>query len=196
MGGVLLVLLVVIGSVVVGLVRGGETGRLADAKLRLLPVLIAGGALSLGATLASAARTMTTVAPWMAVLGMIGLLAFALANRHQPGMLMIAVGLACNLLVFVLNGGMPVTDAALAKAGIDATAGPAPGRPDALHVLARDGGLVLALGDVLAVRPLRALVSIGDIAQYAGLFLLVQGVMVGVVPSRGARYELFDYRVR
>jgi hypothetical protein len=197
MGGVLLVLLTIIISVAVGLVRGGETGRLAEGNLRLIAVLVVGAGLQLGATLASVVGTMASVAPWMSALGMACMLAFAVANQRQPGMLMFAFGLFCNLLVVTLNGGMPVTDVALERAGLASTGGPAPDRPDSLHVLADAGTRLPFLGDVLAVRPLRAVVSVGDIAQYAGLFLLVQGLMVrGARAGRPPRYELFDYRVR
>lgn len=197
MGGVLLVLLTVVASVVVGLLRGGVTGRLAEADLRLLPLLVAGGVLVLGATLSAVVGTMEGIAPWMSVLGMVGLLAFALANHRQPGMLMLAFGLLCNLLVVVLNGGMPVHDTTLDKAGIDAGAGPTPERPDALHVRADSGSRLPILADLFAVRPLRTVVSLGDVAQYAGLFLLVQGLMTrGARAGRPPRYELFDYRVR
>jgi Family of unknown function (DUF5317) len=197
MGGVLLVLLTVIISVAFGLVRGGETGRLAEAELRFLTVLVIGLALQFGATIASVVGILTSVAPWMWVLGMACTLAFAVVNQRQPGMLMLAFGLFCNLLAVTLNGGMPVTDVALARAGITLAGGPAADRPDALHVLADAGTRLPFLADVLAVRPLRTVVSIGDIAQYAGLFLLIQGVMVrGARAGRPPRYELFDYRVR
>jgi hypothetical protein len=197
MGGVLLVLLTIIASVAVGLVRGGETSRLVQANLRLLPLLVAGAVLQLGATLATVVGVLDAVAPWMSLIGMAALLAFAVANHRQPGVLMFGLGVLCNLVVVALNGGMPVTDGTLDKAGIDAVGGIDAPRPDALHVWADSGSRLLILGDLFAVRPLRAVVSLGDIAQYAGLFLLVQGLMVrGSRSERPPRYEMFDYRVR
>jgi hypothetical protein len=197
MGGVLLVLLTIITSVVVGLVRGGEPSRLLQANLRLLVVLIVGAALLLGAAVATVVGTLAAVTPWMSLLGMVALLAFAVANHRQPGMILFGLGVLCNLLVVALNGGMPVTEATLDKAGIDAVGGLAAARPDALHVWADASSKLLILGDLFAVRPLRAVVSLGDIAQYAGLFLLVQGLMLrGAGAERPSRYEMFDYRVR
>jgi hypothetical protein len=197
MGGVLLVLLTVIASVVVGLVRGGVVTRLVQANLRLLPLLVIGAALLLGAVLATAVGVMEGVAPWMSLLGMVALLAVAAANHRQPGMLMFGIGVLSNLVVVALNGGMPVTEATLDKAGIDAAGGIDAARPDALHVWADAGTRLLLLGDLFAVRPLRAVVSLGDIAQLAGLFLLIQGVMLhGARSERPPRYEMFDYRVR
>jgi Family of unknown function (DUF5317) len=197
MGGVLLVLLTIITSVVVGLVRGGVASRLVQANLRLPVLLVIGAALQLGAVLATTFGVLEGIAPWMLLLGTVALLGFAVANHRQPGMLMFGVGVFCNLLVVALNGGMPVTEATLEKAGIEPAGGIDAARPDALHIWADARTRLLLLGDLFAVRPLRTVVSLGDIAQLAGLFLLVQGVMLhGARSERPPRYEMFDYRVR
>src|SRR6266498_3151847 len=48
--------------------------------------------------------------------------------------------------------------------------------------------LVGLLGDQFAVRPLRAAVSFGDVAEMAGLFLLAQALVLGSTP-RAPRAE-------
>jgi hypothetical protein len=66
----------------------------------------------------------------------------------------------------------------LARAGV-AVERPVPHRPDAKHVIQGSGARLALLGDRLAVRPLRTVVSFGDVAEFAGLFLLVQSLVIG-----------------
>src|SRR6266536_161965 len=56
---------------------------------------------------------------------------------------------------------------------------PVPHRPDAKHVIDGPGTRLAVLGDRLAVRPLRTAASFGDVAELAGLFLLVQWLVIG-----------------
>jgi hypothetical protein len=37
---------------------------------------------------------------------------------------------------------------------------------------------------------------VGDIAQYAGLFLLIQGLMAGTEQTLQTRFKVFDYSRR
>lgn len=197
MGEILLVVLIGVLSGVAGALRGGQIEGLTQGNLRLVPALLAGLVLQGMAVLAAGAGWRWGLILPLSLLGMVALLAFAVANHRLPGVLLIGLGLACNLLVMGLNGGMPVTDATLERAGRPvAEGGAAPERPDALHVRAGSGSRLLMLSDVLAMRPLRTVSSIGDIAQYAGLFLLVQGLMLKGAQAQRPRYELFDYRVR
>src|SRR6266508_1321289 len=84
-----------------------------------------------------------------------------------------ARSLLANLLVLVLNLGVPVSVETLDHAGV-AVEQPVPHRPDAKHVIDGPGTRLAVLGDRLAVRPLRTAASFGDVAELAGLFLLVQ----------------------
>src|SRR6266508_1504730 len=86
---------------------------------------------------------------------------------------LLALGLLANLLVLVLNLGVPVSVETLDHAGV-AVEQPVPHRPDAKHVIDGPGTRLAVLGDRLAVRPLRTAASFGDVAELAGLFLLVQ----------------------
>jgi Family of unknown function (DUF5317) len=194
MGGVVLVALVVLAGVVAGIVQRGSFEGLTRAPVRLVPLLVGSLVLQLGVVLAQG----LVRSPWPVVAVMLvsltGLLGFALANLRLPGMTLIAIGLLCNLLVIGLNGGMPVSDGALARSG--RAVGPTVERPDARHVLVDEGTRLPQLADALAVRPLGTVVSVGDVAQYAGLFLLVQGLMVGSSLSRRPRFQEFDYGVR
>jgi hypothetical protein len=112
------------------------------------------------------------------------LLAVARANGRMPGIPLIALGLLLNLAAVVANAGMPTSEATLARAGV-AVERPLPHRPDAKHVLAGEGTRLGLLGDRLAVRPLRAVVSYGTVCELAGLFLLVQYLLMAAAPDRG-----------
>lgn len=194
-GEILLVLVVGVLGGVTGALRGGQIEGLTQSSIRLTPVLLAGLGLQGAAVLAAGAGWSLGVILPASLLGMVALLAVAVANHRLPGMVLIGLGLACNLLVAGFNGGTPVTDATLERAGRSVADVP-PERPDALHVRADSGSRLLMLSDILAMRPLRTVSSIGDVAQYAGLFLLVQSLMVKGAQAQRPRYELFDYRVR
>jgi hypothetical protein len=86
---------------------------------------------------------------------------------------LVAVGLLANALVVGLNGAMPVSDAALGRAGVstqDIVSG-----EDPRHELAGQGTRLRSVGDVIPVAlPLRPeVVSPGDVLVAAGLAQLV-----------------------
>jgi hypothetical protein len=91
---------------------------------------------------------------------------FALANRHLPGLPLIAMGGALNLAAIVANGGvMPASAAALRLAGLPAEAG----FSNSAHVA--DANLAW-LGDVFAIPsgwPFANVFSIGDVVVVIGL---------------------------
>jgi Family of unknown function (DUF5317) len=185
MGEPLVFLLVGAAAVVAGLARGGVLRGLARTGVRqrrlglvclvvqatvvAWPLRAVGLPLGLGALLLAAALAV--------------LLAVARANGSLGGVPLIALGLLLNLVPVVANAGMPTSEATLARAGV-AVARPLPHRPDAKHVLGPGTRLAL-LGDRLAVRPLRAVVSYGTVCELAGLFLLLQFLLLAAAPGRG-----------
>jgi Family of unknown function (DUF5317) len=196
MGGVVLVVLVVLAGIVVASVQRGSLEGLSRTELRLGPLLVVAVVVQLAVVLASGLDRLAGLVVALSLASLAALVVLALANRRLPGMTLIAIGAFCNLLVIGLNGGMPVTDGALARSGqVVERSARAPERPDARHVRVDEGTRLRQLGDVLAVRPLATVVSVGDIAQYAGLFLLVQGLMLRDV-QRGEGFQEFDYGVR
>lgn len=84
------------------------------------------------------------------------LVAFAISNLHLTGMGVMTVGLCANLLVMMMNGGMPVSARALRAAGI-ATDGDLAG---ARHVEGSNDDLTV-LGDIIPLNGL--VVSYGDL---------------------------------
>jgi len=99
--------------------------------------------------------------------------AFLLANRGVRGTGLVALGLAANALVVGVNGAMPVSPEAAARAGVG-TQDLLTGR-DPRHEPADDATRLAWLGDVvplpLPVRP--EVVSPGDVLVAAGLAQLV-----------------------
>lgn len=166
-------------GVVLGVVAGGRLASLADVHLRWWGVLAAGVALQvLAGPLGLGGRPGTT-----AVAGSyLCLLAFALANRALAGMPVILVGLALNATVILVNGGMPVRAEAVAAVGLD------PERIDPAdlgakrHLEGPDDRLTF-LGDVLPVRPLGEVVSVGDVVLATGVAALLFRVLRPRAPA-------------
>jgi hypothetical protein len=90
----------------------------------------------------------------------------AAANAHLPGALAIATGSLLNLVVVVLNGGMPVSEDAAAVAATSTHVG------DGLHVTLSATTQVAALADVIPIGIFRSVYSVGDVVTGAGGFWL------------------------
>ena len=186
MGTLLLFLLAGLAGVGAGRLRGGRRRSLLRAKVHARTLALA--LLALQALVGSLALRSVGIPRGVGVillfLALAGLLAVARANGQFAGVPLLALGLLANLLVLVLNFGVPVQRETLTRAGITIER-PVPHRPDAKHVIDGPGTRLLLLGDQLAVRPLRTVVSFGDVAEMAGLFLLVQALVIGSAPREG-----------
>ncbi|MCU0504328.1 MAG: DUF5317 domain-containing protein [Chloroflexi bacterium] len=108
----------VAAGLVVGLVSGGRIGRLADLRIRWAWLAIAGLAVQVLLFLTPVGDALGPVAPWAYAGSTAAILAVILANLRVPGLAIVAVGAASNLLAIVANGGyMPVSPGALATLG-------------------------------------------------------------------------------
>ncbi len=100
--------------------------------------------------------------------------AFLLANRHIPGLLVIALGGALNFAAIAANGGvMPADPDAIEAAGIAQKAG------DFTNSAATSDAPLGFLGDVFhtpAWLPIHNVYSVGDIEIVIGAFLLLHFV--------------------
>ncbi len=95
------------------------------------------------------------------------LLAVVAVNRRVPGAALMATGLAMNLAVVGLNGGMPVGADAIRAAGGD---GAIVIEDDAKYHLMSDDDVLRPLADVVPVpRPFGVVLSIGDVLLYGGM---------------------------
>ena len=171
-----LVLVVLLCALLVGRVSGGSVDRLGALHLRRRRLVVAAlGVQALGAVVGG---------PLHAV-GLAGsaalVTAFLVANRGVRGTGLVALGLGANALVVALNGAMPVSPDAAARAGVDLDAVRA--GLDSRHVVAGAGTRLGLLGDVvpvlLPVRP--EVVSPGDVLVASGL---AQLVVVGMLAGR------------
>jgi hypothetical protein len=98
------------------------------------------------------------------------LLAFALRNVTSPGFVLLSLGLLLNLAVIGMNGGMPVTRAALADSGqLDTIADLERGGGNKHH-LEDERSVLLPLADAIGLPdPIGQAVSVGDLLMYAGI---------------------------
>src|SRR6266508_309089 len=170
LGTLALFLLAVLAGIGAAPIRGGKARSLLEAKVHAKLV----GLVCLGLQAIVGALALRSVGIPRGV----GALLLGLALVGLLGVPLLALGLLANLLVLVLNLGVPVSVETLDHAGV-AVEQPVPHRPDAKHVIDGPGTRLAVLGDRLAVRPLRTAASFGDVAELAGLFLLVQWLVIG-----------------
>jgi hypothetical protein len=151
-------------GVVAGLVGGGRLTNLGLRTFRAWPLLAAGIVLQ-------AVPGATALA-----LSYLCLLAFALANLRLAGMGVLAVGLALNALVVVVNGGMPVHHGAPTLSG--------------KHHAERPDDTLTVLDDRIPVDPLGEVLSFGDLVLAVGLAVTAASLVRR--PPEGRHAQLAD----
>src|SRR6266700_2983941 len=147
LGTLALFVLAILAGVGAGALRGGRLRSLLEAKVhaRVVGLVCLGLQGIVGALALRSVGIPRGVGALLLGLALVGLLGVARANGQLPGVPLLALGLLANLLVLVLNLGVPVSVDTLHRAGV-AVEQPVPHRPDAEH---------------------------------AGLFLLVQWLVIG-----------------
>ena len=170
-------LIVLAISILMALLRGGRFLNLSEIKLRAWPLLLVGFGLQIVADRIPSDRSWShDAAVTLIIVSFIPLIWLAWLNRHEAGMWLVGVGVFMNFTVIALNGGMPVLpEAASIGLGRDITAVDF----DALskHVLMDDGTALAFLGDVIPVRIIRNVISIGDVFLAVGLGVFVEDQM-------------------
>jgi len=152
-------------GLVVGLVLGGRLERLGRLHFRW-PWLAVGGllvqvALFTGTGFAAAG----SLAPAIYVLSTLAVLVAVLRNLAIPGMAIVAVGAAANLVAIVANGGsMPADPAALATAGLDAG-----GHTNSVVLQHPALGFLTDIFAVPSWVPLANVFSVGDVLIAVGI---------------------------
>ena len=175
-----LIAVVVLAALAVPL-AGGRLGALVEVRLRRVWAIFAALGLEIvaidlpGLSDGLRAALMVVAYPLLAV--------FLAANWRLPGMPLVALGGALNLLAISVNGGvMPASPSALAGAGLDLE----PGFQNST-VLA-DPRLAF-LGDVFYIPaswPLSNVFSVGDVLIALGVAWALHGICGSrLVPSRG-----------
>lgn len=173
-----LLLLVIDCGIVAGLLRGGRLASLRPARVKALPLLVAALVLQLllGLPWAHMHGSRWGIGSVLLVVSLLVLLIVARANAQLPGMPLIALGLLANLLVVGLNGAMPVSTPA-PPAHIHTTSAQVTHLGPQYLVAGPETHLPM-LGARVGVLRVRTAVSVGDLLQYAGLVLLIQGLIV------------------
>ncbi len=165
---------VLLAALVLGRLRGGRLARLGALPLRSRRLVLV-------ALLVQAAGALAGGAAYPVGLAVSALLALAFLGRNRglPGGVLLALGLLLNAVVVGVNGAMPVSRHAAARAGLPDVDLVLLGDPR--HAPADAGTRLRPLGDVVPVplpwRP--EVVSPGDVAVAAGLGELVVLAMLG-----------------
>ena len=116
----------------------------------------------------------------IAFVALVGAFAFTIMNLHLVGMVILSIGLALNLFVFIINFETPVRPDALVEAQIVTAEELERGVTISGHVEAADEDSVLDfLGDTFPIRWGEQVVSIGDLIFLVGLANVTGNLMLG-----------------
>jgi hypothetical protein len=180
---VALAIIVLVGAAALAVALGGSWTSFATLRVHSVGlVVIAVLAQLLGSGLARLTDMTGFYAAGLAV-SALAALGFCLRNLQIAGVPLLTIGLVLNAFVVLLNGAMPVSIVAAARANVgivDIAAG-----NDARHEIAGRGTTLRSLGDDIPVPlPLRPeVVSPGDTLIAAGIGELV---LLGMRPRRRA----------
>ena len=164
----------IVVGLAVGMLRGGRFGNLGDAAFRLWPLLV------LGIVVQGAAAFSGGGAVAVILVSYVLLLVFCAVNLSHAGMGVVLIGIALNLVVIAVNGGMPVRQEAIVAAGIaDHEEVPSLDFGTKRH-LERDDDRLTLLGDIVPVPGIGEVLSFGDLAMSVG----VAAVLANLVRSR------------
>jgi hypothetical protein len=190
----MILLAVVLISLAVALLRGGDLRRLADVPITRGWLLLAAFALQAYLVYVPAGKSEGPHDPsaWLHIATYILLLAGVWLNRRLPGMVWILAGLLLNLVVIAANGGfMPITPEAVLKLGhADRVASLEAGQRVHLAkdiLLPRNQTRLWPLSDVFVIAlgfPLRTAFSLGDILVAVGAFLFLQHTLLRGLTGR------------
>lgn len=189
----------IVVSLVTALLRGGRFNKLVSFPLRWGLLAVAAFTVQALFIYQTPIRKNIGVWKWQEALFVIShllFLAVVWANRHLPGVKLIGLGLLLNLIVMVANGGwMPVTPEAVVKVGHTSLV---PSLEPGTRVYSSKNIILTAeqtklrfLADVFVLAkpfPIPTIFSIGDVFVAVGVFLLIQGAMLGWTISAGKEH--------
>jgi hypothetical protein len=165
------VLITLVIAVGIGLLTGGRFAGLSALRLRWAPLALMGLAL----------QFLAPAGAWsfpVLMLSFAMLVAFALANIRMPGFVLIVAGIAMNLSVIAINGGMPVPRWSLERSDQIGELQYLIDHGGAKHHLATPDDRLLFLADVIPIpSPIRQSVSPGDIVAYVGVAFVIVSAM-------------------
>jgi uncharacterized protein DUF5317 len=173
------ILYAVVAGLVIGLLTGGSLSRLGDLRFRWAPLIALGmiGQLLLFST--SLGGALGDAAPAAYVASNLVVLVAVLRNVVIPGLPLVLIGGAANLITIVANGGyMPVSPEAVAAMGRL----PKEGYSNSRLV---EGVVLGPLTDIFAMPtwiPLANVFSVGDALIGVGACIAVVAAMHGRAP--------------
>lgn len=174
----LLLLGAIVAGVAIGVLMGGSFRNLAEVQFRWWGLAFLAAGLQFVPAPSGDERW---VGAALLMASFACLVAFMALNIRLPGLWLVAVGFALNLLVIGLNGSMPVRDSALEAAYAE---GYADQRRELVrgdqtkHHLERPEDDLMVLADVIPVgAPVRQVLSVGDIVWLVGTVWVVAGLM-------------------
>ena len=163
----------------IGAASGGTLRGLSNVRLRATPLLalsLVAGLAPLAIEIAAEPRRWIQMATNLGVLIFLGVNARGLRGSLRVGLGLIAAGWAMNFAVITANKGMPLSLWAWGHSGQTGT--PTPGEGGFFKiVLAGPGTVLRPLGDVIPVRALSQVVSIGDVVLVAGIAAVISAAM-------------------
>lgn len=179
-----LVAVPIVVGVAVGYTLGGRLRRLADVPVRATSLLWLAAVLQFvhfdvaGTREAvEAALHMSLMVPIFGLVGVWALVNLPGRSRTvQAAVALVLIGGAMNAVAIAANGRMPFSEAALVAANVSDEQR-ARGERSPKHVAADETTRLLWLGDVIPVRPVAKVVSIGDIVLLLGVAAAVSGGM-------------------
>ena len=181
-------------SLVVALIRGGSIRRVGELNLRGMALVLIPPALIV---LTYAKRIpgiafLAGMAPFIHIAAYVTVLVIIWLNRRLPGMALIGLAAALNLIVIAANGGqMPVSAAAVRDTGNTHMKRQLDRKDMARHSKLDRNTKLWFLSDVIPVRQPDFLgpcvVSAGDIILSVGLFVLIQAAACSRKPNGSKR---------
>jgi hypothetical protein len=163
----------------IGRFRRGRVVAIAGTRLRLSGLFAVAVACGLAVDFADV--------PEPGLVALVGLgagLVFSLRNFSVTGMMVIAIGVASNLLPVAINGATPVRTQALVDAGLVDADDVDRVLLDGARELATDDTILPWLGDTVPVAVLDQIMSFGDLIILAGLVSVITNLMLRRRPRR------------
>jgi len=159
----IIALIVAALAMLLGLVFGGTFESLIATKVRWLWLVYVGFVVQLTTLLWSPSWLDGSAELAVLALTTVPIALFMALNYRLPGMVLAALGLALNLLVISANGAMPVATGA--ATGVN----PQVQDSDFKHEWLDESTNLPWLADVIPLRPLRSVLSLGDVLLAAGI---------------------------
>jgi hypothetical protein len=185
-----ILLLALAVALLVAFLRGGSLRNLADFRLEWGWLAGLALAIQIGAVYWLTGDRYLHLQGGALVVSSLLLLPVIWRNRRSPGLALIGLGLALNLVVMVANGGfMPITPEAVARIehehlivqlnGVERMGG------SKGIVLPREETALWVLSDIFTIPPpfpVASAFSLGDALVAVGAFIFLQRAMVGASP--------------